>query len=225
MKIDIIYRCCEAEVDPPYKWIRPTWFSKIHCLQTFLKALDTSKDIISSVTFLHDGVLGKLYNNIPKQYKIESVNYKNNEKSLLRTFDIVDSLNGDCIYFVEDDYLHLENSINVIFEGVKKLKLVNGYDHLDRYIRDDDMTKDKESIVFLKETNCHWRTAESTCCTWASTRTMWNSIKESARYYKLEDRKFFRNLIKNKIRLWTPMPGVTTQVDDKLSPGIEWNKL
>jgi hypothetical protein len=129
------------------------------------------------------------------------------------------------IYFVEDDYLHLDKSINVIFNGVKHFNLVNGYDHLDRYIRDDDLTKDKESIAFLNSTNCHWRTSESTCCTWASTRKMWNLIKASARHYKLEDRKFFRNLLKNNIRLWVPMPGVTTQVDDKLSPGIDWEKI
>ena len=54
---------------------------------------------------------------------------------------------------------------------------------------------------------------------------MWNDIRESARYYKLEDRKFFRNLYKNNIRLWVPIPGVTTQVDDKLSPGVVWSSL
>jgi hypothetical protein len=212
-------------VNPPFKYIRPSWFNKIKCLKTFLNALEKSHNIISSVTFLHDGPIGELYNHIPKKYKIECVDYKNNEKSLLRTFDIADSFKGNSIYFVEDDYLHLENSIDIIYTGVQKLKLVNGYDHLDRYIRDDDITKDKESICFISETNRHWRTAESTCCTWAATRDMWNSIKESARYYKLEDRKFFRNLIKNNVRLWTPILGVTTQVDDKLSPGIQWSDL
>jgi hypothetical protein len=225
MKMDIIYRCCESEVKPPFKHIRPKWFNKIKCLETFLISIKNASDIINNVTFLHDGPTGELYNNIPKDFKIECVDYRNNEKSLLRTFDIADSLNSDYIYFVEDDYLHLEKSIRIIYEGVKKLKLVNGYDHLDRYIRDDDLSKDKESITFLEETNCHWRTVESTCCTWACTRNMWNDIKESARYYKLEDRKFFRNLIKNGVRLWTPIPGVTTQVDDKLSPSIDWSKL
>lgn len=224
-KIDIIYRCCESEVRPPFKYIRPQWFNKIKCLNTFLKSIEKSSDKINSVTFLHDGDIGELYKNIPKQYNVELVKFYNNEKSLLKSFDIADSQDGEIVYFVEDDYLHLENSINVIYEGVKKFKLVNGYDHLDRYIRTDDLTKDKESISFLTETNCHWRTAESTCCTWACTRTMWDAIKNSARHYKLEDRKFFRNLIKNNIRLWTPMHGVTTQVDDKLSPGIDWQNV
>lgn len=223
--MDIIYRCCESEVVPPFKWIRPSWFNKLECLNTFLNALEKSKDVISSITFLHDGIKGKVFDNIPKKYNVECVNFKNNEKSLLRSFDVADSLNANSIYFVEDDYLHLPNSINLIYKAVQKLRLVNGYDHLDRYIRVDDLTKDKESITFITETNRHWRTAESTCCTWAATRNMWNLIKDSARYFKLEDRKFFRNLIKNNIRLWTPIPGLTTQVDDKLSPGIDWKNL
>lgn len=225
MKIDIIYRCCENEVDPPYKSIRPRWFNKLKCLDTFLNAVENSKDLISNVIFLHDGPVGQLASKIPDKYNIQYIDYKNNEKSLLKTFDIADSLNEDMIYFVEDDYLHLNYSIRTIYNGTKKFELVNGYDHLDRYIRSDDISKDKESIHFLNSTNCHWRTTESTCCTWSATRKMWNNIKDSARHFKLRDRDFFRNLYKNNIRLWTPMPGVTTQVDDKLSPGIEWSKL
>lgn len=225
MKMDVIYRCCESEVSPPFKHVRPKWFNKLNCLKTFLKSLEKHESLIDSIIFLHDGVEGELIKNIPKKYNIETVTYKSNEKSLLRTFDIADDLKSDLIYFVEDDYLHVEDSIKTIFYGAKHLKLVNGYDHLDRYIRDDDITLNKESITFLNDTNCHWRTAESTCCTWASTRNMWNNIKDSARYYKLRDRDFFRNLIKNNIRLWTPMPGVTTQVDQRLSPGTKWENL
>lgn len=225
MKMDVIYRLCESEVSPPFKRIRPSWFNKIRCLETFLKSVESNKDKIGSLIFLCDGKPGKLVDSIPSQYNKELANFRSNEKSLLRTFDIADSLSSEIIYFVEDDYLHLEKSIDVIYHGANKLKLVNGYDHLDRYIRKDDLTLNQESIVFLNETNCHWRTAESTCCTWAATRTMWDAIKNSARHYKLEDRTFFRNLHKNNIRLWTPMPGVTTQVDDKLSPGVDWKAL
>jgi hypothetical protein len=225
MKIDLIYRCCENETSPPFKHIRPIWFNKIRCLSTFLNAIENAKEYINNVIFLHDGERGRLAENIPSTFKVEFINSKNNEKSLLTTFDIADSLSGDLVYFIEDDYLHLPHAISTIYHGAKYFKLVNGYDHLDRYIRSDDLTKDKESITFLNSTNCHWRTSESTCCTWAATRDMWNTIKESARHFKLEDRKFFRNLYKNNIRLWTPMPGVTTQVDDKLSPGIDWSLI
>jgi len=226
MKLDIIYRCCEQEVEGRVKEIRPTWFNKINCLQTFIEAIKQAHDLLGEIIFLHDGPKGKLYNAIPKQYTIKEVNYMQNELSLLETFKIADSLNEN-IYFVEDDYLHLPNSIRMIASCVDNFKLLTGYDHLDRYKRTDDITINKETIAFSRKSNCHWRTAESTCCTWATTRELWRGvIGILAKEYKLRDREFFRALYtKHNIRLWSPIPGVTTQVDQCLSPGIDWEKI
>lgn len=220
--MDVIYRLCEAEVKKPWKPIRPNWFDKRKCLKSFLKALEYSKDVVSSVTFLHDGPKGELYNLIPNNYNIVSVDYCSNEKSLLKTFDIADELSGDNIYFMEDDYLHLEDSIIKAKIAVEKLGLVTLYDHLDRYIRNDDITKGNEYIAFIAETNLHWRTCESTCCSWVSTRELWNEIKDDCRKFALRDRDLFRNFYNKGLRLWSPIPGLTTQIDDKLSPGIDW---
>lgn len=226
MSLDIIYRCCDAEVNPPFKWVRPEWFDKIACLKSFINSINECKSYINKVIFVHDGPKGKLYDTIPKDYEVICVDYKNNEKSLLETFKMADELKNN-IYFVEDDYLHLPHSIRYISQGVENFKLVTGYDHLDRYKRNDDITSGKESIAFSQKTNCHWRSAESTCCTWATTKELWNGIVgEYAKYYKLQDRELFRNLYTKKyIRLWTPIPAVTTQVDINLSPGIDWYKF
>jgi hypothetical protein len=226
MKLDIIYRCCEAEVVPPFKYIRPDWFDKIKCLNTFLNSVDKNIEFIGEVIFVHDGPKGKLYNNIPKTFKIVDIDYQNNEKCLYETFKIADMLSNN-IYFIEDDYLHLQNSIEIISKGVNAFKLVTGYDHLDRYTRSDDLTLGKEYVAFSKKTNRHWRTAESTCCSWACTRTIWEStIKQYVYKYGLNDRDLFRSLYKEKdIRLWTPIPGVITQVDQNMSPGIDWKNL
>lgn len=226
MKLDIIYRCCNAEVDGNFKWIRPNFFDKIKCLNTFLESVDQCNDIIDNIVFLHDGPKGRLYDNIPKKFKIIEVDYKDNEKSLIESFKIANNLNNH-IYFVEDDYLHLKKSINTIYNGILNFKLVTGYDHLDRYTRTDDFTIGKEYVAFSKKTNSHWRTCESTCCTWACTRELWNSeMKEAAYKFKLQDRELFRFLVKEKnIRLWNPIPGVITQVDNNLSPGIDWEKI
>jgi len=224
--IDIIYRCCNAEVDGNFKWIRPKFFDKIKCLNTFLKSVDHCSDVIGKVIFLHDGSKGRLYDNIPKNFEIIEVDYRDNEKSLLETFKIADNLNKH-IYFVEDDYLHLEKSIHTIYNGVLNFKLVTGYDHLDRYTRTDDITMGKDYVAFSKKTNSHWRTCESTCCTWACTRELWNSnMREAAYRFKLQDRGLFRYLTTGKnIRLWNPIPAVTTQVDQNLSPCINWEYL
>ena len=223
MKLDLIYRCCNAEVDGNFKWVRPSWFNKIKCLKTFLNSVELNSYYVNKVIFVHDGPKGRLYDNIPTKYEIVSVDYMDNEKSLLETFKVADNLK-DNVYFIEDDYLHLPNSIKIIAEGVDNFKLVNGYDHLDRYKRDDDITLGKDYIAFSKKTNCHWRTAESTCCTWATTRELWKgAVGDFAKTYLLQDRMLFRGLYnEHNIRLWTPIPAVTTQVDQNLSPGIDW---
>jgi hypothetical protein len=238
MKLDIIYRCCNAEVDSNSirthgvfpdgtpRPLRPAWFDKIKCLNTFINSVNLNSYYINKVIFLHDGVKGRLFDNIPKKFEIVEVNYSDNERSLLETFKIADSLYNN-IYFVEDDYLHLPNSIKIIAEGVENFKLVTGYDHLDRYKRTDDLTFGQEYIAFSQKTNCHWRTAESTCCTWATTRDMWkNVVGDFAKTYRLQDRELFRGLnTEHNIRLWNPIPAVTTQVDINLSPGVNWEAL
>jgi len=227
MKIDIIYRCCENEIlKNQFKHIRPDWFDKIKCLNSFLKALEYSSELVNKIIFVHDGPKGVLYKNIPKNFEVVKIDYNNNEKSLLETFKIADELTNH-LYFVEDDYLHLENSIKTIYYGVLNFNLVTGYDHLDRYTRSDDITLGKEYIAFSKKTNCHWRTCESTCCTWSCTREFWNSTMKDAAYkFKLNDRDLFRYLITEKnTRLWNPLPGVTTQVDKNLTPCINWKNL
>jgi hypothetical protein len=232
-KIDIIYRCCEAEVKPPFKPIRPDWFDKIKCFDSFYDSCANGFDYIESVTFLHDGPKGEISKILDNQLKfvfgdkanVIYVDYCSNEKSLLKTFDIADEILKNKVYFVEDDYLHLPNSVEIICKAVDEMGLVNGYDHLDRYIRTDDWSFNQESIIFSPSTNRHWRTAESTCCTWAATKDVWNFIKNDCRNFKLQDRELFRNLMKRGLRLYTPIPGITTQVDDKLSPGVDWKNL
>jgi hypothetical protein len=36
------------------------------------------------------------------------------------------------------------------------------------------------------------------------------------------DRNLFRALWYNNVPLWTPVPGITTQVDPFMSPGVDW---
>lgn len=227
MKIDIIYRCCNNETPgTQLKSIRPVWFNKLNCLSSFLHSIEINADKIGDVIFLHDGPKGILYHSIPKQFKTIDINNQNNLTSLLKTFEIADNLQNN-LYFVEDDYLHLPHSISTIYHGTNNFQLVTGYDHLDRYTRLDDVTKGKEYIAFSKKTNCHWRTAESTCCTWSCTRELWNSAMRSyARKFELNDRLLFRSLnFDHNIRLWTPILGVSTQVDQNLSPGIDWEQF
>lgn len=227
MKLDIIYRCCNAEVDTrQLRDIRPPWFDKINCLRAFLDSVERHKEYVNRLIFLYDGPKGRLYDNIPLEYETVCIDHQDNEKSLMESFEIADTLKEN-IYFIEDDYMHLAQSIKTIALGVQNFKLVTGYDHLDRYRRGDDITLGKDYVAFSNKTNCHWRTCESTCCTWATTQNDWKEIMAPmARSYKLNDRELFRNIyVEYSLRLWNPIPAVTTQVDHALAPGIDWKAV
>jgi len=176
---------------------------------------------VSSVTFVHDGPEGLLIKAIPEQFPIVRINACSNEGSLLATYDLAKSISGD-IYYVEDDYLHLPQSIKLIALALPTLGLVTGYDHEDRYVRDDDLSYGKEKIGFDVPSQHHWRTAESTTCTFAISEAMRPRVQPFADKFKLIDRALFRKLYKKGIRLWSPIPGLVTHVDTALAPGIDW---
>lgn len=220
MMLNIIYRLCELETNGNLRPHRPKWFSKQKSLQSFLNSLELCKSHVNDVVFVHDGEPGILFEMI-NNFDVIKINDKSNEKSLHKTLDVADELGGN-IYFVEDDYLHLENSISKIDLVLPELKLVNGYDHLDRYTRSDDIAYNLK-IVFKNDH--HWRTAESTCCTYAIEENLYKEIKNTIREFSLNDRGLFRSLHQMNIPLWTALPGLTTQVDTNLSPGIDWEKF
>ena len=224
--INIIYRLCDNETDGNLRDIRPKWYNKIKCLQSFIDSVHYADGYVKSITFVHDGPSGPLLDYLKEtSYKdnIIKINYKDNLQSLLTTLDIADQLDDD-IYFVEDDYLHKLESVQKIAIAVKNLGLVNGYDHLDRYTRTDDAPYDLK-IVFDTDTNLHWRTAESTCCTWAATKEVYEEIKSDVRSFGLWDRELFRHLHRKGIPLWTALPGLTSQIDRNMSPGVDWEEF
>ena len=230
-KINIIYRCCENEVLPPFKPHRPLSFNKIRCFKSLIDSISINNILVDNFIVLYDGDTGILHEYIIKHISkiphvtldIHEAKYLNNEKSLLRTYELSNSLSNKNIYFVEDDYLHLPNAIRDINEGIFNFHLVTGYDHFHRYEINDDISKGKDYIEFMPLSFKHWRTCESTCCTWGCHESIYDKMIRYANQYKLEDHAMFRNLnIKENIRLWNPIPGVTTQVDKNLSPGINW---
>jgi hypothetical protein len=218
--LNVIYRLCELEADGRLRPHRPDWFSKTNCLQSFFLALSNATEHVGKVVFVHDGEGDILLNQIPKDFELVKINANSNAESLYKTFDVADEIGGN-IYFVEDDYLHLPQSIKKIDIVLPKYKLVNGYDHSDRYTRTDDINYPLR-IDFDFNSNHHWRTAESTCCTYAVEEETWKQISPVIRKYGLDDRGLFRHLHGLSVPLWTALPGITSQIDTNMSPGVDW---
>jgi len=219
----IIYRATNIETTPEtYRSFRPKWFDKRKCFKSLVDNVSENDNVI----VLFDGEQGILSDYIKtfKNISFINIDVRSNVKSLLACYDLINTLPEDSVYFLEDDYLHTSNSLNVLKEGIEKFKLVTLYDHNDRYTGNDDITSGKDFIQITK--SCHWRTAESTTCTWACSKDILKKIVEIAKQYKLEDRALFRYLYTMNIRLWTPIIGKSTHVcDGYMSPFTDWKTI
>ena len=219
--LNIIYRLCEAEADGNIRDIRPRWYSKQKCLNSFLDAVEFAGNEVSQVIFLHDGDGQILLNEIPDKYEIRKTFVKSNLGSLNETFDIADEIGGS-IYFVEDDYLHKPESILEIAKALPELKLVTGYDHSEKHTR---RYHNEYSFDTIKRTSGIWETAEFACCTYAVDESIYKTIAPTIRKIGLWDIKLFETLARMGYSLWTPNPGLTTQVDSYMSPGVDWEEF
>jgi hypothetical protein len=221
--INIIYRFCNNTCSPRHD--RPHWFSKLRCFESIYQNFSTSNKY--RIYCIQDGDDGELTDFIKSKkhiYDFINIDFKSNDKSLDFCLKYAGTIKSGNYYFVEDDYLHRRNSNIILEEGLNKFNLITLYDHLDRYTAKDDITQNCESIDITN--SCYWRTAESTTCTWACTRELWDIIKQDAINFNLQDRDFFRNLILKRIRLWTPIKSYSTHcMDHFLSPLIDWNKV
>lgn len=233
-KIDIIYRCCEVDTK---KEARPKWFSKTNCLTNFLDVFKYSNEARNydiKIHAVHDGSCGLLHQYLEESdVSIEKIDYRDNAKSLEFCLDLGAGLpQTDIIYFLEDDYLHAEDALDVLVEGfdvvskVNKSNIISLYMHPDRFTREDDIDRGRTHLFLGKSR--YWRTVESTTCTWATTQSTFlnEGVYEAARAFGLRDRELFRALMGHGTILFNPMHGAATHCHlPFLSPFVDWGNV
>jgi hypothetical protein len=223
--LNVIYRLCELETSADgLREGRPPWFSKAAALSNFLDCLDNSKEDLGEIVFVHDGPKGELYERLTNR-KIDKIETLSNSGSLARVYDLASEIRGTT-YFVEDDYLHFPDAIPKILAGATRFGLVTGYDHPDRYLRNDDICLGKETIAWDQSTMSHWRTVESTTCTFAAREDVLELILPILKAYLVYDRALFRKLYEAGLRLWSPLPGISTHLmQEFLGFGVDWKSV
>lgn len=139
------------------------------------------------------------------------------------------------VYFLEDDYLHLPNSRNILMEGIRMgADYVSLYDHPDKYINASDggnqFVEDGGEItkVFLTE-SCHWKLTNSTTMTFASKV---KTLKEDRDIFDKwtkdypNDFRLFLSLREKGRCLTTSLPGYSTHGETQwLTPLIDWSNV
>jgi hypothetical protein len=214
---------------------RPYWFDYEKCFINLLNSITLHNDV--KINIVYDGE--KDDNFIFKyDYNFIHINAKTDYNSFKETLKIIKSSNiqeNDLIYFLENDYLHVNgwdqkviNFFKEEYEGV----YLSLYDHNDKYMNEYDHLVSK---IIVKD-NHHYRTTPSTCGSFILRKK--TLIDDFDLHFNGPD--FFKNfttepvdhvkfilLSKFKKRnIFTPIPGLSTHcLKGLLSPTINWEKI
>ncbi len=205
--------------------------TKLACLRNFISEFGTT-----SLYVLADRVQPTTYQSLltylPKE-RIVQLNYGSGGITFLHAALMVkdSSVSDDTmIYFVEDDYIHTDGSLQKILQGLSLsgVDYVTGYDHPDKYMQ--PIQSSLESKLYMTAT-CHWRTTPSTTMTFATTaRTVRADYSLYETYCKTGypyDNEMFHALRATRGRtLISAIPGFCTHAEIAwLSPHVHWQDV
>jgi hypothetical protein len=229
----IIYRISDAG----YNKVKPDYVNNESCLKNFCSIFF---DSIPNITILADNCSESTLGMIQKYIdptNIEKVSIGHGAGTFNLALDKALKWDDDeIVYFVENDYLHKQNSELVIKEGFELgASFLSLYDHPDKYL---DPSRGgnpycgggaEDTRVYLTN-SCHWKITNSTTMTFASKVSTLKRVEPILRKYTQgtypEDFKMFLELRQQGELLITSIPGYSTHGETAwLTPLTNWSKI
>ena len=206
---------------------RPKFFDFEKC---FINLLNT---IEGKNVDLHVVMDGNPKTNFVGKYKdkatIHQIEAGGDQVSFFKTWEIaknIETADDDLIYFIENDYIHMEGWVDKVIELFSTFNLphyVSLYDNKDKYIL--PMYDDLLSKIFVTE-NHHWRTTPSTCGSFIITRELFDLDYDIHTSVSGDHGKFLQLGEERNRMVITPIPGLSTHcIKGLMSPTIKWEKL
>lgn len=225
MKIHIFYR--HYNVQGTDNRNRPSWFDYEKCYDNLVSTLAFNENV--KINIVYDG---KEDNWIKKKHyhNFIEIEAKEDMKSFWETVKLAhaDDLieDDDLIYFLENDYMHVEGWVSKVFDlfqSYKGLDYVSLYDHNDKYFL--PMYEGLTSLIFPTKSH-HWRTTPSTCGSFIATKQKIKDDFDILSTMRGDHNKWLW-LNENRERfVFTPLPGLSTHcMDGLLSPTINWEEI
>ena len=229
----VVYRIS----DVGYPKEKPVYINNENCLRNALAEFPLEECqwhvIADNVS---ENTLRMIYGYIPKEY-VECVSVGHGAGTFRLAYEYALKYNDDdCIYFLENDYLHRPGSLDTLKEGIVygKGAYVTLYDHPDKYGYDTAnplvYNGGEKTHVFLTK-SCHWKYTNSTTMTFAAYVDVLRKDKDI--FWKWTKTKhpydfqiFIELYLKRKRRLLSAIPGYSTHGETKyLTPLTSWNKI
>ena len=212
---------------------RPHWFSHEKC---FTNLLETIKDKDVKLNIVFDQSAGNYLDNFIFQHRdrfiLHEITAGNDADSYFKTWHLAKNQNipeGDLIYFLENDYLHVSNWVNLVVEFFRenpknmRNNYLSLYDHNDKYFYEmyDDLTS-----KILTTKNRHWRTTPSTCGSFIVNKKVFDLDFDIQSTVHGDHEKFLDLNSKRGRCVITPIPSLSTHcMTDLLAPTIDWESI
>ena len=227
----IIYRISDAG----YNKVKPDYIGNEQCLKNARKVFKDADWIL-----IADNVSEETDKMIQKYVDKDCIIYASvghGAGTFNMALDKALSYDDDeIIYFIENDYLHKENSADLLKEGFGLgADFVALYDHPDKYL-DPSLGGNpycqggaEDTRVYLTD-SCHWKITNSTTMTFASKVKTLKEIESILRKWTNDkhpnDFQMFLELRQNNRLLITPLPGAATHGETRwLSPLTDWSEI
>jgi len=225
----IYYRTSESG----YNKVKLPFVNNENCLKNFCKRFQSH---IDDIIVIADGI-GENTQKIIEQYvnknNILNVRMGNGAATFNYALDLaLKHDDEEIVYFVENDYLHREESEKVLCEAFELgTQFCTLYDHLDKYFDGPNpyvQDGGEETKVFLSK-SCHWKFTNSTTMTFAGKVKYLKQFESTFRKYTSTSHPHdfhmwieIRNLGGS---LMSPIPGYSTHGDlPTVAPLINWEK-
>ena len=139
---------------------------------------------------------------------------------------------SDVVYFLENDYLHTMDALDVLFDGFSMgAEVITLYDHPDKYDPSHPLFSymDSHTRVFLGSTR-HWKTAFSTTMTFAANVGFLRKYERIFRRWTSgrhpRDFAIFNELMEKGVCVISPMPATSTHGETAfLAPLVDWSRM
>jgi hypothetical protein len=227
----IIYRISDAG----YNKVKPDYINNENCLKNFVSVFGNQ-----NLKIIADNCSKETPQMVTKYChpnSITTVSIGHGAGTFNLALDMALKWGDDeIVYFVENDYIHLPNSPQILKEGFDLgASFVSLYDHPDKYKGPGQGGNPyceggaEDTRVYLTD-SCHWKITNSTTMTFASQVSTLKRVEPILRKHTVgthpNDFPMFLELRENNELLITPLPGYSTHGETAwLSPLTDWSKI
>ncbi|HEY2810327.1 MAG TPA: hypothetical protein VGJ00_02925 [Rhabdochlamydiaceae bacterium] len=231
--LEVFVRCCYASTVSDHKE-RFKRFSRENCYRNLMQTADDVHDV--HFTFFLDGAKATQETHFLKaqnSFPVIEITAGTEALSFLAMLDYVLAQNYNpqtIIYFLEDDYLHKPNWVEILKEGftLPHVDYVTLFDHKDKYF---SLQYPYLLSHLFHTSSCHWRTTPSTTNTYAM---LFSTLQRDAALHRqysqgrsiTADHEKFCALARAGAALISSVPGWATHVDPPhASPCTDWESF